>query len=82
MKPNPYLPGYGDATPEPDNGPTCEQIQRAVKEHALAVAKNALDGDTGDLITALMVLAMYDDCDALRVVLGESARDLLERGMI
>lgn len=79
---NVYLKGPGDFEPEYTPEPTDEQIIAAIRDHASEVAQNALDGFMGDLKTALISLAKYDDNDALLAVLGLSASDLLFRGEI
>ena len=79
---NVYLKGLGDFEPEYTPEPTDEQIIRAIRGHAVEVAKNAVKSFSMELQSALVTLAKYDDNDGLLCVLSDSAADLLFRGEI
>ena len=78
---NVYLKGSGDYSPEPDNGPTDDQIISATKNHAYAVAKNSLCFNEL-LMQGLIEYYMYGTTDGLDLLGNASAGDLLEREAI
>ena len=79
---NVYLKGAGDYTPDATPEPTDEQLQRTVKEHAVAVAYNATDEFQAMLRTALIEYFIYGTTDGLDELANASAGDLLERECI
>lgn len=79
---NVYLKGTGDFTPDATPEPADEQIIRAVKEHAVAVAYNATDEFKTQVRTALVEYFIYGTTDGLDELANASAEDLLHRGEI
>ena len=79
---NVYLKGTGDYTPDATPEPTDEQIQRAVKEHAVAVTYNATSEFKAMLHGALVEYFIYGTTDGLDELANASAVDLLERECI
>ena len=79
---NAYLKGTGDFTPDATPEPTDEQIIRAVKEHAVAVAYNATDEYPAMVRTALVEYFIYGTTDGLDELANASAEDLLHRQVL
>ena len=79
---NNYTKGPGDYEPECIPEPTDAQIVAAIRNHADKVAANALDNFRQELKTALITLAKFNDDDAVRSVMSDSAKDLLFRECI
>ena len=79
---NVYLKGTGDFTPDATPEPTDEQLQRTIKEHAVAVAYNATDEFKAMVRTALVEYFIYGNTDGLDELANASAEDLLHRGEV
>lgn len=79
---NVYLKGPGDDEPEYTPEPSDADIVKAIREHPIEVAKNAVKTFSMELQSALVTLAKYDEVNELLVVLSDSACDLLHRECI
>lgn len=79
---NVYLKGPGDEEEVCNVDFTDEQLIRAVKEHAVAVAYNATDEYLAMVRTALVEYFIYSTTDGLDELASASAEDLLHRGEI
>lgn len=79
---NVYLKDPGDDEPECTPEPSDSDIVKAIREHPVEVANNAVKSLSMELQSALVTLAKYDDSEELLVVLSDSAKDLLYRERI
>lgn len=79
---NVYLKGPADFEPEFTPEPSDADIVKAIRDHPIKVAENAVKTFSMELQSALVTLAKYDDSNALLIVLSDSAKDLLHRECI
>lgn len=79
---NVYLKGPGDFEPEYTPEPNDEQLQRAIKEHAYAVARNSVDAFPSMVRCALIDYFISGRTDGFDELANASAGDLFHRGEI
>lgn len=79
---NTYLKGFGDSEPDCKPEPTDEQVIRAVKEHAVAVARNCTDEFPSMVRSALVEYFIFGKTRGLDDLANASAADLLHRSEV